>query len=585
MKHNTAKHTRREEERRRRRRRRELTAQFYRGNHFLFFVCVIFSLLMGGLNLVLSWMIQQLIDTISGSPNALHLPALSLLTVLVILLVVVFKTLDYFSKPRFFEKAMCQYKDYAFQKLTQKSIASFQDETTAAYLSAFSNDTASIETNLLEQQFTLVANGVMFFGALFMMLFYSPLLTAIAIVLSVLPFLASMTAGRRMEEAETLVSDKNASFVASLKDSLSGFSVIKSFRAEQAICSLFSKHNHDAENAKCHRRKLASLIGMIGSVAAITAQMGVFWAGTWMALSGDRITAGVVLLFVNLMNFIIDPIAQMPSMLANRRAALSLVDKLAAALHTHIRDQGNSIPNRLEDGITLEDASFGYEPNTPVLHHLSLRFEAQKSYAIVGTSGSGKSTLLNLLMAAHDDYTGTIRYDSHSLSQISSESLYDLVSVIQQNVFLFNASIRDNITMFRPFPKEDVDRVIQLSGLAPLIAQKGEDYLCGENGCGLSGGERQRISIARSLLRRCCVLLADEATASLDKETANHVANAILDLDGLTRIVVTHALDASQLRRYDCILTMKNGRLEEMGDFDTLMEQKGYFYSLYTVSA
>ena len=121
--------------------------------------------------------------------------------------------------------------------------------------------------------------------------------------------------------------------------------------------------------------------------------------------------------------------------------------------------------------------------------------------------------------------------------------------------------------------------------MAPLIAQKGEDYLCGENGCGLSGGERQRISIARSLLRRCCVLLADEATASLDKETANHVANAILDLDGLTRIVVTHALDASQLRRYDCILTMKNGRLEEMGDFDTLMEQKGYFYSLYTVSA
>ena len=215
---------------------------------------------------------------------------------------------------------------------------------------------------------------------------------------------------------------------------------------------------------------------------------------------------------------------------------------------------------------------------------MNFTFDAGKSYAIVGGSGSGKSTLLNLLMASHSGYAGSICYDDTELRQISSESLYEMVSVVQQNVFIFNASIRDNITMFSEFPKEEVDRAIEMSGLSKLIGERGEDYLCGENGSGLSGGEKQRISIARSLLKKSQVLLVDEATAALDTQTAFQVSNAILNLDELTRIVVTHALDENLLKRYDCVLTLKNGRIIESGSFDGLMEQKGYFYSLFTVS-
>jgi ABC-type multidrug transport system fused ATPase/permease subunit len=187
-------------------------------------------------------------------------------------------------------------------------------------------------------------------------------------------------------------------------------------------------------------------------------------------------------------------------------------------------------------------------------------------------------------MASHCGYTGSICYDEADLRQISSESLYEMVSVVQQNVFIFNASIRDNITMFSEFPSEEVDRAIALSGLSQLIAERGKDYLCGENGSGLSGGEKQRISIARSLLKKSQVLLIDEATAALDTQTAFHIFNAVLDLKSLTRIVVTHALDENLLKRYDCVLALKNGRIAESGSFDALMEQKGYFYSLYTVS-
>ena len=296
------------------------------------------------------------------------------------------------------------------------------------------------------------------------------------------------------------------------------------------------------------------------------------------------VTAGIVIVFVQLMNFVIQPIAQVPGILANRKAALALIDKVSDALSNNRRVEGRDIPSKLSDAIELKNVAFSYEADKEVLHGISARFEAGKSYAIVGGSGSGKSTMLNLLMASRSDYAGDILYDGAELHDIRAESLYDLVSIVQQNVFIFNSSVRDNITMFREFDKAEVDEAIRLSGLSALIAARGEDYLCGENGSGLSGGEKQRISIARSLLRKTPVLLMDEATAALDAETAFYITSSILKLDGLTRIVVTHSLDETLLKHYDRIFTLKNGNIIESGTFDELMAKKEYFYSLFTVS-
>ena len=235
----------------------------------------------------------------------------------------------------------------------------------------------------------------------------------------------------------------------------------------------------------------------------------------------------------------------------------------------------------LTEGIRMEHVSFSYEPGREVLHDVSTTFEAGKAYAVVG--GSGKSTLLNLLMAA-GDYQGSIRLDGTELRDVLPESLYAVMSVIQQNVFVFNASIRDNVTMFRAFPQDALDDAIAHAHLTGLLAERGEAYRCGENGVGLSGGEKQRISIARTLLKKSSVLLADEATAALDAKTAHAVTSDLLDLTGMTRIIVTHNLEASALRRFDRILVMKDGRIEETGTFDELMAGKGYFYALFTVS-
>ena len=565
-------------------RRREYTRQFFKGNWGLFFLSILRTIFLTVSNLMISWVMQLLIDVSTGSEDTWSLGQVAVIAVGALMALLVTFWLAYISTPKFVSQAIGQYKNYVFEKLSRKSIAAFSGENTSLYISALSNDANTIETEYLCNIFNVVADVMLFVGALTMMLCYSPLLTAVSIALSLLPVVASILAGNRVAEAEKTVSRKNESYMSTLKDSLTGFSVVKSFRAEAAMCRLFSQQVKAVADAGCKRRKISTIVQALGMVAGCIAQIGVFLIGAWLAASGKGISAGVVIVFVQLMNYVISPISTVPQYLAQWKAANALIDKLADALDRNVRDEGVPVDSQLREGIAVKNVSFSYEGEKEVLHSISTCFEAGKRYAIVGASGSGKSTLLNLLMAGHSDYDGEILIDGQELRSIGSNSLYELMSIVQQNVFVFNASIRDNITMFHDFPEEEVNQAIRLSGLSELIEKKGEDYLCGENGSGLSGGEKQRISIARTLLRRSSVLLVDEATAALDAQTAFQVMDSILALEGLTRIVVTHALDENLLRRYDCILTMKNGMLYESGTFDELMEKKGYFYSLYTVS-
>lgn len=563
---------------------KQLRGQFFYKNIPIFCLAVFAALAAGSLNLILSWIIQQLMDTAAGESGALSFRTLLLISAGFVLLCAGLSLLNYASQPRFLERAMRQYKDFAFKKLIGKSISSFRDESAAGYLSAFTNDAASIETNYLAQMLAMITKAVTFIGALLLMCRYSLLMTAIAAGLTVLPLIASLLTGSRLQAVESRVSERNGEFTAALSDCLAGFTVVKNFKAEREIFRLFAQSNKALEHEKFTGRRIKTLVGMIGAVTGIFAQLGVFIAGVYLSMKGGSMTPGAVVLFVNLMNFIISPIAELPGLLACRKAALGLVDKLAAALERSSSREGSETLNRLEHGIRLENVSFAYEPGKTVLHGINAEFEAGRAYALVGGSGSGKSTLLNLLMAAETNYSGHILADGIELSDISTESLYGTMAAIQQNVFVFNASIKDNVSMFRDFPKTEMDEAIARAHLGALIRERGEDYLCGENGSGLSGGEKQRISIARSLLKKSSVLLADEVTAALDVQTAHRVSSDILDLQGITRIVVTHTLEESLLRRYDKIFVLRGGRIEEAGSFADLMANKGYFYALFTVA-
>ena len=558
--------------------------QFYKGNGWRFALAMTVTLVQTAAAMMVSWLIQVTIDLATGADIGFSFPQVVLLAVASIFVEAFAYFLAYHSKPGFIAKGVGQYKEYVFSRLCQKGIGAFSKENSSLYISALSNDAAEVEMNYLANIFIIVENAALFLGALALMFYYNPLLTVLSIILALLPLAVSICTGNLMAKAEKTVSDRNETYMSTLKDGLVGFAVIKSFRAEAQMCRIFAEAVRNTAEAKTLRNKMRILVSGLSEVSGTVLQFGIFLIGAYLALHGHGLSAGSVLVFVQLLNFVISPIGAIPQALAEIKASKALIAKVAEALESNVREEGLACKKELTTGITLRDLSFGYEEERKVLQDVSFTFDAGKSYAIVGSSGSGKSTLLNLLMASHDGYTGSICYDEAELRQISSDSLYEMVSVVQQNVFIFNASIRDNITMFSDFPREEVDRAIELSGLSKLITERGEDYLCGENGSGLSGGEKQRISIARSLLKKSQVLLVDEATAALDAQTAFQVSNAILDLDGLTRIVVTHALDENLLKRYDCVLTLKNGSITESGSFDELMAKKGYFYSLYTVS-
>ena len=555
---------------------------FFQKNTRCFLLGLLAAAVESGCMVGVAWLIQQLLDACTGNPAALPFRVLLVLSVGMIALYLSSIQLDRIATSRFIPRAMAQYKNFLFSRISQKNIAAFRQENTASYLSAITNDTKTIQIGVGDL-FNISISLLRVLFAVGLMLWYSPVMTLGALAISALFFLFSMPAGNKLVEAEQALSDSNEGVTARFKDFLTGFPVVKSFQAEKEMAVLFAEDVKGSEKADQNRRLADMMLTFTIDGGLAAARIVILLAGVWMALSGNGVSAGMVIAFVQLLDHVVSPVQELPLQLADLKAARVLIRKAAANLEKNIREDGMEIAPTLKKGIQLQNLCFSYEPHKPVLQNLTCSFEAGKRYALVGTSGCGKSTLLHLLMGGNA-YEGHILFDGTELQEISSQSLYALSSLISQNVFLFQATILENMTMFRSFPQSEIQRAVELSGLRQVIEEKGKDFLCGENGCNLSGGEKQRIAIARSLLRKSSLLLVDEATSALDTETAAQVSQALLDLNGVTEIVVTHSLDAQILRQYDEILAINAGRLVESGSFDDLMERKGCFYSLYTVS-
>ncbi len=562
--------------------RREFTAQFWRKNKLMFALAVFGNIVMVADSLITAEVLARVTNAATERSWDMLVSGLKLLAVG--MTIGLFQNfLRRFAVNRFVERAVRQYKEYAFSVMMKKNIGSFVREEQGTYISALTNDATQIDENYLRNVMSVVFYVIMFFAAVTMLFVYSWQLALISLALSALPMIASLAMGGNMVKAETRVSDKNAGFVGLVKDLLSGFTVIKSFRAEKESAENFNANSGELEHERRRRKETEWLISIVCGQLGGVVQIGAFVMGGVFVILGE-ISVGAIVAVIQLLNWVISPINNVPQMLAKMRASMGLVDKLAAACYENGEQGGTHRLENIGEGIRFENVSFGYEPEKPVLKDVSASFETGKSYAIVGASGSGKSTMLNLMLGYRDDYSGSIHIDGEELRDVALDSLYDMVSTIQQNVFIFNDTIENNVTMFKEFPHERVALAEKNARLDTLIAEKGSEYPCGEGGSGLSGGERQRISIARSLVRGTPVLLMDEATAALDAETAHGVEDAILSIDGLTRIIVTHRLEKPLLERYDEIVVMAGGRVVEQGSFEELMENRGHFAALYSIA-
>lgn len=533
-------------------------------------------------NIVISWLLQTIIDIVSGD-SSMTILQVGLIAMITFLIFIAAYVIYRVARPKYLYQAMLCYKQKIFCKMIDKNLSSFRKENTSQYLSMYTNDAKMIEMYYFDSVLEMIDLTVSFVGALLLMLWYSPILTVFGLILSVLPIAASLPIANKMAEAERKVSDGNGEFVSIVRDILQGFPVIKSFQAEKEIKKNFFRENERMEHLKYQSRYIEESINLWGTAASVMMRLGIFLIGAWMSVSGYGVTPGIVLVFLQLMNYVISPIERIPSILAKRKAAIGLIEKMLVSVQINQEQMKENKIGMLKKGISLKNVSVSIG-NKNVLHHLNFEFEIGKKYAVVGSSGAGKSTLINTLIGGFSPVQGEVLFDGIDIREIQPESLFQVMALVQQSAFVFRDTIRNNITLFKEFDEEKVKKAADQAGLRELIDKRGLNDSCGENGNKLSGGERQRIAIARALLRGSQVLLLDEATAALDNQTSYAVIDAVLSMKEMTEIIVTHRLEEKLLYQYDEILVMHAGEIVEKGTFQELMQKKGFFYSLYVVS-
>ncbi|MBR6736018.1 MAG: ABC transporter ATP-binding protein, partial [Oscillospiraceae bacterium] len=316
---------------------RPFTRQFFKGSGGLIALGLFGTLLSSACALAVAWIIQLIIDYIAGYDTGFDLMDITAITAIGIAVFIIAYLMVCFSRPKFISRGIGQYKEYVFGELTKKNISAFSGENSSLYISALSNDANTIENGYLGNIFSIIENVLLFVGALAIMLIYSPLLTAISIGLSLLPVAASLLTGGLMVKAEKDMSDRNEDYMSTLKDSLSGFSVIKTFKAEMQMCRIFAENVKRLTEANGRKRKLGIIVQMFAQTAGMIAQMGVFLIGAYLAFSGKGVTVGTVMVFVQVMNYVLNPIAVIPGYIAQIKASKALIRKLADALPENVR--------------------------------------------------------------------------------------------------------------------------------------------------------------------------------------------------------------------------------------------------------
>ena len=599
-----------------------LSRNFFRNNCLNLFMAVLGTSVLSLAILSVPQLFQILIDYLSGS-REYSLKGIILLTAGIFLMEFFSAVATYFFRTKFSTRAVLQYRNFACAYLLNKKVADFYASNSSVYLSALSNDLMKIKEQFLDQ--IPIITQILFcgIGAMIVMLRYNVFLACMSCALSLIPFFAAVYSGKNMGELEDRLSTRNAEYLAFLKDFSIGFTIIKSYKVEAIFSKLHGTVNGKTEETMLKRERCVEKVNYFAAISGYVTRLSILFLSAYIAFTRHSISIGTVIAFSQLIHYLIDPLSSLPSMLTEAKAAYRLTDKFWDTMKREEEPQNTPENNRvtkekqkaeiqstiedkkiveereirvqkqspdvaapsLRGDILLDQICFSYSEGKEVLKELNLQVKEGEKLVLLGTSGSGKSSILKILMGMERAQSGTIRIGGLDTMDLGEDRIFKEISYIQQEVFIFDGTIRENVSLFQNYREEELQSVIERAGLGNLVKEKGLDYLCGENGAALSGGERQRISIARSLLRKTPILLADEITASLDKENTYLVLDTLLNIENTTEILVLHDLDSRILSRVDRICVLKNGKVEEEGNFTELLEKKGYFYALYHVEA
>lgn len=436
-----------------------------------------------------------------------------------------------------------------YLSLLDKSHAAYHSRDTGEYISWLTTNVKQMERLAWTPFFSCVSQIGLIVWCILALISLHWLMLAAGLVSAAVMLVVPKLFQKRMERLGEACAAAEAEGVSKLKDLLSGFDVLRSFGHADRFLAEGDAVSARMEAPNCRRSSTQNALSCFTGFFSVSLQIFQQVVTVALAFQG-KIILGAMASASNLTAGIVNGLRS----IAGHRMSLASAKPYFRNITVHAGEacaEAAESMAPISDSITVENLNFRYGER-PILQDLSLQFRKGGKYALTGPSGCGKSTLLKLLLGWLPDYTGSIRFDGRDAKDFTPEQLQQQMSYIEQNVFLFNSTIRDNITLGGTFTDVQMEKALRDSALAGDLASMpdGLDTLVGEEGGNLSGGQKQRVAIARALIHDRSILLVDEGTSALDRRNADIVEKSLLSNRSLTLILVSHHLTPERKEQF-----------------------------------
>lgn len=458
----------------------------------------------------------------------------------------------------YINKSLIKAKVYYVDRLFKKNINEFQEENNAKYLSALTNDMNNIEGKYLIGIYETGASLIRFLVSFIVIASVSPLALFIGLGVSCLSAIITMLMGKPLQKHERQRSDLFEGYTSYIREVLGAFQIIKANDLEDKVKDDFYNKSEGIQYKGYIIDKIYTFVSASQQFIMMISIFSIFLVSVYMAIKGS-ITAGAVILIINNMERMFFPLMSLTETFPRVISVKSLFEKIDESLENQDNYEETLELNDFKHSIEFKNVYFSYEDN-PVLENIDLSLKKGGKYLIVGPSGGGKSTLLKLLRKYFNPTAGEILVDGINLKDIKKESYFKNISNVEQQVFLFEDTVKNNITLYKDYTDEEINLAIDRAGLTDFIKglPEGLNTMIYDNGKNISGGEKSRIAIARGLLAKADIIFLDEAFASLDARVAREIEKTLLSLEGVMVVNVSHVVFDETKDKYDQVFVVKN---------------------------